>query len=98
MRFGTNPEIGIQHAHKRPGSAMKTVRGWNPAGALERYDAVKRSLARMRPRNSAVRTELLKSAISGKASGRTGGSTDVHDLVDRNEAMTDEKERRMFLD
>lgn len=98
LRFGTEPDIEIEDANQKLMDAIETKGGLDPAGALERYGAAKKSFAKARARNSAVRTMLLMSAITSEISARASENTEVHDLVDLNEVMLDEEQRRAFLE
>lgn len=98
LRFGTEPDIEIEDAHQKLTAAIEIKGGLDPAGALERYGAAKKSFAKARARNSAVRTMLLMSAITSEISTRASQNTEVHDLVDLNEVLLEEKQRKTFLE
>lgn len=97
VHFASEPDIELRDAQGRLTDAIEVKGGLDPAGALERYGAAKKSFAKARARNSAVRTTLLMSAITEEVSARATQNTEVHDLIDLDGVLLDEAKRGLFL-
>jgi len=97
LRFGSEPDIEVCDPQDTIREAIEIKGGLDPAGALERYGAAKKSFAKARKRNSAVRTTLLMSAVTAEVSARGAQNTEVHDLIGLDEVILEDTARDDFL-
>lgn len=97
VRFGSEPDIEICDPRDTIREAIEIKGGLDPAGALERLGAAKKSFANARERNSGVRTTLLMSAITPELSQRADQNTETHELISLDDVLLDDTARQEFL-
>jgi len=98
MAFGSEPDVEVCDPQGTICEAFEIKGGLDPAGALERYGAAKKSFAKARSRNAGVRTTLVMSTITDEVHDRAHHNTEVHETFDLNNILLDEASRRQFLE
>lgn len=97
MVFGSEPDISIFDSEGREVAVIEIKGGIDPAGALERYGAAKKSFDDALSRNPSVITVYLAAAITPTVRQRIATDRLVRETFDLSEVLASEAARTAFL-
>lgn len=95
--FGSDPDISIRAADGTLLSTIEVKYGLDPAGALERYGAAKKSFEQATRENRRVHNIYLASCITPEVRNRIGEDRLVNEDFDLTEVLGDAEKRAQFL-
>ena len=96
--FGSEPDITLVNPAGEVAGAIEVKGGTDPAGALERLGAAGKSFENTLEENPSARTIYLAGAITPEAENRLQRDRRFRSYHDLKEVLTNEVERRRFLD
>lgn len=96
--YSSEPDVSFLDAGGHTTAVMEVKGGSDPAGALERYGAVKKSLEESKKVNKKVKTILLMSCITPEVGKRIKTDKAINRCFDLAHILTNEKEKMAFLD
>lgn len=96
--FSSEPDITILDTDGSSILIVEVKGGTDPAGALERYGAAKKSFSHSRGENENVVTCLVASCITDEVEGRIKADVSISSYYNLTRIMTDEDFRNSFLD
>ena len=96
--FGSEPDITLVNPAGEVAGAIEVKGGTDPAGALERLGAAGKSFENTLEENPSARTIYLAGVITPEAENRLQRDRRFRSYHDLKEVLTNEVERRGFLD
>jgi len=96
--FSNEPDIKFIDKTGRPIAAMEIKGGTDPAGALERLGAIKKSFEQARRENPDVKTILMVSCITPEMENRLKNDSIIDDIFNLTSIINDMAYREEFLD
>lgn len=96
--FGSEPDITLMNPAGEVAGAIEVKGGTDPAGALERLGAAGKSFENTLEQNPSARTIYLVGVITAEAENRLQRDRRFRSYHDLKEVLTNEVERRSFLD
>jgi len=96
--FASEPDISILDPSGKLEGAIEIKAGLDPAGALERYGAAKKSFDKALEENKSVTTIYLASCLTEEVKNRIKSDRLVRKEFDLTKILTDPKTRKDFLD
>lgn len=95
--FSSEPDISLIDTDGSTIAVIEVKGGTDPAGALERYGAAKKSFEEAIRRNRKVTTIFVASCITSEVEGRIKKDKTIKHYHNLTEVLTREKEREDFL-
>ena len=95
--FGSEPDVEIQGPDRELIGAIEVKGGIDPAGALERYGAAKKTFDKALNRNPRAFTMYLSSCITPTVRERIDTNRTIRRVFNLTEVLFDEDERLRFL-
>ena len=95
--FGSEPDVAIRDSKGILISTIEVKYGLDPAGALERYGAAKKSFEQATKENRRVHNIYLASCITAELRARIDGDRLVNEDFNLTEILADAKMRANFL-
>jgi len=96
--FASEPDISVMNEADELESAIEIKAGLDPAGALERYGAAKKSFDKALALNKSAITVYLASCITEEVKNRIKDDRLVRKEFDLARILTDKKSREKFLE
>ncbi len=96
--FGSEPDISLLGKDGRTLAAIEVKGGKDPAGALERYGAAKKSFEQAVRHNPNVKTIFIVSCITDEVQKRLENDPLFQHIFDLTELISSEEKRKAFLD
>ncbi len=97
VRFGSEPDISLLTPDDTLVGAIEVKAGIDPAGALERYGAAKKSFQSALNQNAAAETVYLSSALTETVRSQISRDPSVREVFDLGDVLFTEEEREAFL-
>jgi len=97
VKFGQEPDVTIMDAGGRPACAIEVKGGKDPAGALERLGAVKKSFAAAKEENHAAHTVLVASCITDEMARRAGADPLIDEVRSLTQMISEPSAKEAFL-
>ncbi len=95
--FGSDPDISLLGKNGQTLAALEVKGGKDPAGALERYGAAKKSFEEALRQNPQVKTFFIASCITDEVKHRLDNDQVFQYTFDLTELLASEKTRTQFL-
>jgi len=96
--FASEPDVSILDPSDKLEGAIEIKAGLDPAGALERYGAAKKSFDKALAQNKSAITIYLASCITDEVKNRIESDRLVRKEFDLTKILTDAKSRKDFFD
>ena len=95
--FSSEPDISILDRNGKTLLVIEIKGGTDPAGALERYGAAKKSLEASLKENPTARTYLIASCITEEVEARIQADETISQYTNLTEVITQDEKRQAFL-
>ena len=97
VRFGSEPDVAVRTPEGRLVGTIEVKYGSDPAGALERYGAAKKSFEEAVRENARVQNVYLANAITGEVRRRINADRLVSDIFEFGRLATEGSERQRLV-